>query len=147
MWLYKEQVNTCTIASTITHSQSLSTNFQSPSSDFWAVWLPCQQLGGMTTIVDMWRAGKQFIGSVWKQSLWQNLNTSIHRTAQRNMSYVVIDVHVVFLLGLWVQYPNSKKHAIYWSDINQPVHTVLILMERMIQFNVHCKKLAFHRFS
>ena len=63
-----------------THSQSFSAHFQSLNSVFRALWLPCQQLGGMATVVDVWRAGEEVIGSVWEQPLRENLNTSIHST-------------------------------------------------------------------
>ena len=38
----------------------------------------------MATVIDVWRAGEEVIGSVWEQPLGENLNASIHSTVERN---------------------------------------------------------------
>ena len=53
----------------------------------------------MATVVDVWRAGEEVIGSVWEQPLRENLNASIHSTVERNSHIRLVSLLVNNLNG------------------------------------------------
>lgn len=86
----------------------------------------------MATVVYMWRAGEEFVGSVWEEPLWENLNPSIHGPACTDQ-HRIIDMLNVNSRCMHILFPYTR------DDLGRNLRAISVKACRMYRkIIIHC---------